>query len=285
MKQCLVVDDSSVIRKVARRILEDMNFEITEAEDGLDAFADQYPDSPLTGAYNDLRDKFERERVESLERALSRGWYNASVALLKRKALDRQSSMDQLIDWTENTLPGLVRQKLLTDLQEMYDQVQLSDLDGYWLNRFNHSPKRFQASFGDGTWVLGADRARKGLEAEDDEEEDTRTQAEREFEERVQRYLESVNRARSQATNDGLEEPEDWWRKASPTERFQFLFAYYAEFSGDYEITSVRFDRCPTCGGTGVIATIELGAQGAQQQRRVCPRCHQVQVRRAVTFR
>jgi two-component system chemotaxis response regulator CheY len=34
MKSCLVVDDSSVIRKVARRILEGMEFEITEAEDG-----------------------------------------------------------------------------------------------------------------------------------------------------------------------------------------------------------------------------------------------------------
>ena len=34
MKTCLVVDDSSVIRKVARRILEGMSFEISEAEDG-----------------------------------------------------------------------------------------------------------------------------------------------------------------------------------------------------------------------------------------------------------
>ncbi|TCT13386.1 response regulator receiver protein [Tepidamorphus gemmatus] len=34
MKQCLVVDDSSVIRKVARRILEDMGFAVGEAEDG-----------------------------------------------------------------------------------------------------------------------------------------------------------------------------------------------------------------------------------------------------------
>src|SRR4051812_50225669 len=34
MKCCLVVDDSSVIRKVARRILEGLDFEITEAEDG-----------------------------------------------------------------------------------------------------------------------------------------------------------------------------------------------------------------------------------------------------------
>jgi two-component system chemotaxis response regulator CheY len=34
MKQVLVVDDSAVIRKVARRILENMNFRTCEAEDG-----------------------------------------------------------------------------------------------------------------------------------------------------------------------------------------------------------------------------------------------------------
>ena len=34
MRTCLVVDDSSVIRKVARRILESLDFQITEAEDG-----------------------------------------------------------------------------------------------------------------------------------------------------------------------------------------------------------------------------------------------------------
>jgi two-component system, chemotaxis family, chemotaxis protein CheY len=37
MKNCLVVDDSSVIRKVARRILEDLSFQISEAEDGMKA--------------------------------------------------------------------------------------------------------------------------------------------------------------------------------------------------------------------------------------------------------
>jgi two-component system, chemotaxis family, chemotaxis protein CheY len=34
MKHCLVVDDSAVIRKVARRILEGLAFRISEAEDG-----------------------------------------------------------------------------------------------------------------------------------------------------------------------------------------------------------------------------------------------------------
>ncbi|HWM81539.1 MAG TPA: response regulator [Pseudolabrys sp.] len=39
MKTCLVVDDSSVIRKVARRILEGLDFSIVEAEDGEQALA------------------------------------------------------------------------------------------------------------------------------------------------------------------------------------------------------------------------------------------------------
>jgi len=37
MKSCLVVDDSKIIRKVARRILEELNFDIREAADGQDA--------------------------------------------------------------------------------------------------------------------------------------------------------------------------------------------------------------------------------------------------------
>ena len=37
MKLCLIVDDSRVIRKVTRKILEDMQFETEEAEDGSSA--------------------------------------------------------------------------------------------------------------------------------------------------------------------------------------------------------------------------------------------------------
>ena len=39
VKTCLVVDDSRVIRKVARRILEELGFDIAEASDGLEALA------------------------------------------------------------------------------------------------------------------------------------------------------------------------------------------------------------------------------------------------------
>ena len=50
MKHCLIVDDSAVIRKVARRILEGLAFRISEAEDGSQALAacrSEMPDAVL----------------------------------------------------------------------------------------------------------------------------------------------------------------------------------------------------------------------------------------------
>jgi two-component system, chemotaxis family, chemotaxis protein CheY len=50
MKTCLIVDDSSVIRKVARRILEGLDFQIVEAENGEEAVETcrrQMPDAIL----------------------------------------------------------------------------------------------------------------------------------------------------------------------------------------------------------------------------------------------
>jgi two-component system, chemotaxis family, chemotaxis protein CheY len=50
VKHCLVVDDSAVIRKVARRILEGLEFRISEAEDGeraLDVCREGMPDAIL----------------------------------------------------------------------------------------------------------------------------------------------------------------------------------------------------------------------------------------------
>ena len=54
MATCLVVDDSSVVRKVARRILEDLDYTVDEAEDGQEAFEkcrDNMPDTILLDAH------------------------------------------------------------------------------------------------------------------------------------------------------------------------------------------------------------------------------------------
>ena len=62
MKTCLVVDDSSVIRKIASRILEGMNFRILEAEDGakaLEACKRELPDAVLLDWNMPVMDGFE----------------------------------------------------------------------------------------------------------------------------------------------------------------------------------------------------------------------------------
>jgi two-component system chemotaxis response regulator CheY len=71
MKSCLVVDDSSVIRKVARRILEDLSFEITEAEDGaqaLDACRREMPSAILLDWNMPVMDGLEIGRASCRER-------------------------------------------------------------------------------------------------------------------------------------------------------------------------------------------------------------------------
>ena len=50
MKQCLIVDDSRVIRSIARRILQELHFETREAADGAEALKvcqDWMPDAIL----------------------------------------------------------------------------------------------------------------------------------------------------------------------------------------------------------------------------------------------
>lgn len=46
MKRCLVVDDSEVIRKVARHILESLDLEVSEAENGQQALERCMNDAP-----------------------------------------------------------------------------------------------------------------------------------------------------------------------------------------------------------------------------------------------
>ena len=50
MKLCLIIDDSSVIRKVARTLLNSIGYEVVEAETGqqaIDMCADRMPDAVL----------------------------------------------------------------------------------------------------------------------------------------------------------------------------------------------------------------------------------------------
>jgi len=62
MKYALVVDDSSVIRKVTRRILEGLGFEVHEAKDGKEAYEcciERMPDAIIVDQMMPVMDGYE----------------------------------------------------------------------------------------------------------------------------------------------------------------------------------------------------------------------------------
>jgi two-component system chemotaxis response regulator CheY len=68
MKLCLVVDDSRVIRRVAAKIVQDLGFDVEEAEDGrkaLNACAIRMPDVMLVDSDMPEMDGIERTTVEA----------------------------------------------------------------------------------------------------------------------------------------------------------------------------------------------------------------------------
>ena len=254
------------------------------AELSMAEFQSQFPSPALASDFSDLVDKIETSRAASLGKYLARSWFNRVVALLKRKALDREASMESLMSFVEGEAPLLVRMRLLDELKEMKADLTVEELDALWANRIEYRAKPHSAGYGDGTWVLGEDRARAGL-GDEEEEDDGKTPQQREMEERMRRFQENQDRARrSSAAGSNEATPEDWWRQAAVTERFQFLLAYYAEFSGDYILRLASFASCNTCTGSGVLKTIEVGAEGGKEKKRKCTTCQGIGVRRKVSF-
>ena len=258
----------------------------TAAKELLDGWDSTFPASALRGEMLKLEDDFAEDRDRAMTRYLRRNWYSRAVALLKRKSLERDSTVDQLFAWLEADVPQTIRQQMAEELEPMQANLTLAEIDRLWLARLDTSPARHKAGYGDGSWILGTEKARAGLKAQESDENDGKSEEQRAMEERMQRYLRNLEaQKRAGAAADDDVSPEDWWRRSRTTQRFQFLLAYYAEFSGDFQITGVSFTNCSTCAGSGVIESVELNENGANQRRVKCPTCHQVGVRRSVAFR
>ncbi len=257
------------------------------AEEQLEAFRDEHSDSPLYEDFLKVADKFESQREDAMIRYLRRNWYKRAASLLKKKSLDRKATMESLQTYATSEVPQAVRAAMVLELETMKKNMDLSEIDTLWQRRFETKPKRHQAGFGNGTWILGEEKARAGLKAEEEEEEDGRTQAEKDLQDRYKRYLENLERSRRAAGVSEEASPDQWWQSTSASSRYQWLLAFYAEYSGDFELVKVYFNNCPTCNGDGFQEIIELGASSTSggQKRKKCSTCHGVRVKRSLFFR
>ncbi len=256
-----------------------------QAEELIEAFREEHSDSPVYDQFLDVIEKFDEERETAMTLYLRNNWYKRAAAMIKKKSIDRRATVESLQNWATSEMPQALRELLAVELQEMKPDLDPGEVESLWRARMETKPKRHQAGYGHGTWILGENRARAGLKDEEEQESDGRTEAEKELQERYRRYLENLERTRQAAGTSEDATPEDWWKNATATARFQWLLAYYAEFSGDFELAGVRFENCPTCSGDGYVESIQVGTGGGQEKRSKCPTCHTVAVRRSLYFR
>ena len=201
---------------------------------------------------------------------------------LGRLTRDAAREMDhgEAVTWVAGSLSEEIAEKVAEDMASIRSDIDADVVRAIWSER--ESYKVYRASYGLGTWLLGAEKARAVPEEEGDERErpkSERESARAQIDEKINRYLRNQRAARSAQSREGTEDdPELAWAGLSSSARGQFLRAHYAEFSGDMEIVRITFSECRACGGTGVREVLSMGdaRSGSQSGVRIvaCPTCH-----------
>jgi hypothetical protein len=277
------------IDRVRRRLLFPL------AMEQVAAFRQAYPKSPLMEDLNKLEALVVRTKERVLGERIQKRWFYRTTQMIRAVTREKNEGMDSLTslmdgDWTER-----VRAAVADDVRKIEPEVTPELVGQHWLQR---QKGRFHvATYGNGTWLLGDDRAKADLGKSERKKDKQKAVAKEsgpqsDFQERVQRYLQnqrSAARASFSGSKDQVEERQAAWSQMSLDARAMWLLAYYVEFSGEFEVRPAVAHLCRTCGGNGALETVEVGITGNQstQGGRLsrCHTCHGVGIVRRVRFR
>ena len=203
-----------------------------------------------------------------------------------------QITMNTAGDFVDEELGKEIRERVLADAQVLAEELELEQLDALWVLR--ERGRYAQASYGNGTWLLGEDRALAGIPASASAQAQTgggEKDAERAaLEQKIKRFLENQQRARrAQSSAEKADSIQAGWQALSVDARAQWLHAYYVEFGGDFELRERPYlRRCSGCGGRGVSETITVGGRTGQDggtQLEPCAVCRGIGSVRRVYYR
>jgi hypothetical protein len=235
-----------------------------EALTAAEAFAGKFPDSPLRPDAKRALDRAAKARDRWIaERAWS--LWNAQVGKAARELSVRATLAEVLAalegKFKEDVLAGVVKELGKSTKEatpEVVTRAFASRRKERWL----------RASYGQGTWLLGKDRAFKGGSDEDEPKQvpvNERDAERLELEQRLARFIENQQLARSTQAGPGEEdERETFWAELPSTARQNWILAYYAENGGDFELApKPLLSACRECGGTGTRQMSLVGANPA----------------------
>ncbi|MBM3990254.1 MAG: hypothetical protein FJ298_04520 [Planctomycetes bacterium] len=262
--------------------------------------------NPTSGFAQDALKKkatVEKAREQKLRERAAEAWHAWVPRLISGKAREPQLTHEAAVEWLEEGIEKPLVEAVTGELMRSVSATVTPDqVTRYWKERAGGRWRR--ASYGQGTFLLGDAEARKGLTKEDSKSAPTSESesARSELEERLQRYLaaqETVRAARAAAADGEESKTEAFWKGYGSTNRGQWMLAYFAEHSGDFQLRDPQFSNCPDCGGSGrreivnAVGQQNRGGQGGGQggstsgtsQMVECPACFGVGIIRRVNYR
>jgi tetratricopeptide (TPR) repeat protein len=253
-------------------------------------FQDLYPDSPLQEDLQKLRARVAKYQERDLREEVVRSWHHWTRRLAQTAA--RKMGYQEAVAYLDGAMAEDILKKVEEDLVVIAPEIKPEDARKLWEER--KGGRLHQASYGDGTWLLGEGRALAELKGEGEEEEPeqgTQDDARKKIAEQMARYLKNQEIARKAEAGGASEDedPEAFWGQWPSANRTQWVLASYVEDSGDFELTRVRFRNCRECGGTGTRQVIYTGGavEGAESGQRIvpCPTCHKLGRVRMLKYR
>ena len=260
----------------------------------LDTFGNLYPDTPLIEDLNKMRERVQRHQERDVREEIVRRMH-ANAVRLARDAARQKETYEEALAYVEEQMVEELLGRVQEDLAELAPGIEEGAIQKLWGER--KGGRYRQASYGLGTWILGEDRARllydkdKDAEEEDAPKKESSGEARKQLEKRIEQYLrnqEHAQRAKSAAHTE--DDPNEFWSGWTSGGKSQFLQAYFAEFSGLFDVQAARLSNCRECGGTGARDFVRLGSaitgsEGSSLDLVPCPTCHTVGVVRRIRYR
>jgi len=258
----------------------------------LETFPELYPDTPLLEELNKLRNRVAKYQERDLRAEIIRRVHYRSVRIA-REAVRQYPTFEEVMGYLDEQMGEDVLEAVKEDVQAIAPGIENDQVRRLWDER--KAGRFHQASYGIGTWLLGEDRAlaqyeKEGEEKENQPEKGSAAEARKKLEERVQRYLknqELARRAGGGATEE--EDPNELWNRWNHSGRYQWVLAYFAEFSGYFNLEAVRFSFCRECGGKGTRTVLFTGSaiagKSASETLVPCGTCHTLGHVRRIRYR
>jgi hypothetical protein len=276
-----------------------------DALKAVETFLAAFEKSPLVQDAFRKKAQVEKSREQKLRERAAEVWHALAARLTRNKAREKGLTFEAAVAWVDEGLANELIEAATKEVQRTVSpSVTPDQVRRYWKER---KPGRWRrASYGQGTWLLGLDDARRGLVDDETQAKESKPGNEadadrKRLEDRIKKYMQAQEMQRkAQGKAEGEEsEQEAFWKEFPVDSRGFWMLAYFAEHSGDFELDKPIGSNCPDCGGRGkreILNAVGRQNQGQGNQPNQgpsggsttlvdCPMCHAVGIFRRVRYR